>query len=88
MAIAVGRIIVLGGGMLRILAAVSEEEDGYYDNTFDFYDDGRSVAGEPAAVSDGRSLGHILDSSKEETTRSGNDNENKVRSLLFLLPWS
>ena len=79
LAIAVGRIIVLGGGMLRIFAAASveEQEDGYYDSYFDFYDDGGGVtAGVPAEVSDERILDHISDSSEE--TRSGkNKNKNK-----------
>jgi hypothetical protein len=71
LAIAVGRIIVLGGGMQRILAAAAEEEDGsYYD-----YD---SYAGVPAEVSDERSLDHISDSSEE--TRSGSNIKNKVCS--------
>ena len=81
LAIAVGRIIVLGGGMLRIFAAASveEQEDGYYDSYFDFYDDGGGVtAGVPAEVSDERILDHISDSSEE--TRSGKNIKNKVCS--------
>ena len=80
LAIAVGRIIVLGGGMLRIFAAASveEQEDGYYDSYFDFYDDGGGVATGVPAMSDERSLDHISDSSEE--TRSGKNIKNKVCS--------
>ena len=81
LAIAVGRIIVLGGGMQRILAAAAEEEDGsYYDyySYFDLYDGTGVAAGVPAVVSDERSLDHISDSSEE--TRSGKNIKNKVCS--------
>ena len=66
--------------LTRIFAAASveEQEDGYYDSYFDFYDDGGGVAAGVPAMSDERSLDHISDSSEE--TRSGDKNKNKVCS--------